>query len=105
MIFKNSKNINKINNKEILVECECITHLLKISSFDDSDEIYMEIWASNFYSKQKDKIYKRIFNRLKLIWYAIIGKEYLLEDFIISSDDAKELIKALNEVIDSKKTK
>ena len=105
MFFKGKEIVGKSNKQEIIIECDCATHFLKIDSFDDDNDVYIEIWTSNFISKQKNRIYKRIFDRLKLIWYAIIGKEYLLEDFIISSDEAKQVSEALNEIIANKKTK
>ena len=40
----------------------------------------------------------KFLHRLKLIWYAIRGKEYRLEDFVLDKNDINELISALQEV-------
>lgn len=101
MIFRAKKN----EEKEILVECSCGTHLIKIASFNDESEVFFEIWASNFYTKQKEPLYIRIWNRLKLIWYAIRGKEYRLEDFVLDKSDVNELIKALQEINNKQEVK
>ena len=38
MLFKGKQNIYNTEEKEILIECSCGTHLIKISSFDDESE-------------------------------------------------------------------
>ena len=98
MLFRVKQNIHNTEEKEILIECSCGTHLIKISSFDDESEVFFEIWASNFYTKQKESLHIRFLHRLKLIWYAIRGKEYRLEDFVLDKNDINELISALQEV-------
>ncbi|MGN1327079.1 MAG: hypothetical protein ACI4VQ_03270 [Clostridia bacterium] len=98
MLFKGKQNLHNTEENQIIVECNCGTHLIKITSFDDEPETFFEIWVSNFYTKQKESLYLRIWHRLKLIWYAIRGKEYRLEDFVLDKNDVEELIKALQEI-------
>lgn len=98
MLFKGKQNLHNTEENQIIVECSCGTHLIKITSFSDEPETFFEIWASNFYTKQKKSLHFRIWHRLKLIWYAIRGKEYRLEDFVLDKNDINELISALQEV-------
>lgn len=85
--------------KQIIVECSCGTHLFKIISFTDSDEIYFDIWSSNFCNKQHKNIFSRIYKRLKMIWFAITGKEYRLEEFVLDKEDVTSLTTALQDII------
>lgn len=102
MIFKNKQENMNSTEREVIVECDCGTHSFHIKSFDDDKEYYFEIWGSNFYTKQKENLFKRFIHRLQLIWYAIIGKEYLLEDIILTDDDIINLVKNLEELKDNK---
>ena len=106
MIFFNSSHKTLAKRDELIIECECGTHSVRIISFcDDPDSVYLELWASNFYTKQKENIFKRIGHRLKLIWFAIIGKEYRLEDVEITREETSKVIAYLQQMIDNKKTK
>ena len=105
MLFKGKQNLYNTEENQIIVGCSCCTHLIKITSFSDEPETFFEIWASNFYTKQKKPLHFRIWHRLKLIWYAIRGKEYRLEDFILDEDDIKELVKALQEINNKQEVK
>lgn len=102
MIFKSKQETTNSTEREVIVECDCGTHSFHIKSFDDDEEYYFEIWASNFYTKQKENLCKRFVHRVKLIWYAIIGKEYLLEDIVLTDDDIINLVKNLEELKDNK---
>ena len=105
MIFKGKHNVGATKMNEILIQCDCGTHLFKISTFDDNDDTYyFEVWGSNFYTKQKESLLKRFLHRLKLIWNAIRGKEYLLEDIVLNDKDYEELIDALSKVRQNKKS-
>ena len=105
MLFKGKQNLHNTEENQIIIECSCGTHLIKITSFSDEPEIFFEIWSSNFYTKQKKPLHFRIWHRLKLIWYAIRGKEYRLEYFILDENDTKELIKALQEINNKQEVK
>ncbi len=98
MVFEGKENVYNTQRNEILVNCSCGTHMFKIASFADDEEIYFELWSENFYNKQKSPLYSRIWNRLKLIWFAISGKEYRLEDFILTKSDVDNLINALQNI-------
>lgn len=101
MIFSKEREAFHTVERQVIVECVCGTHLFKVASFDDEPEVYFEIWSSNFCNKQKENIFKRLLHRIKLIWFAILGKEYLLEDIILSSEDINELIASLQKINNS----
>lgn len=92
MVLKNS--LEEI--KEILIQCSCGTHLFKIISIDN--DYYFEIWASTFCTKQRGNIFQRMSHRLKMIWFAISGKEFRLDDIILEEKDIDELITALQNI-------
>ena len=58
---------------------------------------YITIATSKFYSEQ-DKMWQKFKKRLKMIWYAVRGKEYRLCEICITDDDMDELIKKLEEI-------
>ena len=98
MFAQAKQKIGDSEEKQIIVECECGTHLFKIISYNDSEEIYFDIWSSNFCNKQKKPILSKISNKIKMIWFAITGKEYRLEDFILNKKDVNSLIEALQNI-------
>ena len=106
MVFKQEETINDIikdvTKKEIIVQCACNTHMFRISSFSDDKIYYINIWSANFYNKQKQPLHLRIWHRLKLIWFAISGKEYRLEDFVLTKEDMDAFIIALQEIRNDK---
>lgn len=103
-----TKEINKIETE---CSCGCSTlRIEKIENFtdqevkdlninkDDQYDYSFQFYVSNFYNKQ-DGIFSIIKRRLKLIWYTLRGKDYLLEDLIFKKDQIKELIKDLEDII------
>jgi hypothetical protein len=102
MVALGSEPFNNSIEREVIIECGCGTHSIKIHSFDDESMLYLEMWTSNFYSKQKASIFRRIYDRLKRTWQTIRGKDYLLEDIVINKEDLDKLISALQEIRDNK---
>ncbi|WP_299996761.1 hypothetical protein [uncultured Clostridium sp.] len=101
----------EINKIETECSCGCSTlRIEKIENFTDEElhnlnlprekqfDYSFQFYISKFYSKQEG-IFSIIKRRLKLIWYIIRGKEYLLEDLNFTEDQVKELTRNLQDVI------
>lgn len=101
----------KITN--IKTECSCGCCILKIEEIEvyTDDEIQilqlpkskkydysLQILINTFYSKQRG-ILRTIKERIKLIWYILLGKDYLLNDIILSKDQADEFNKSLQNLL------
>lgn len=98
MYFTSEEKSYNTMKREVVVECNCGTHSIHIISYDDDPELYFEIWSSNFCTKQKPSLIKRIVNKIKMIWFAISNKEYRLEDIILNVSDIDNIIAALNSI-------
>lgn len=98
---------------KIQTECSCGCSTLKIEkieNFTDEEIIDLNLpqekqydysfqfYVSKFYSRQEGFV-STIKRRLKLLWYIIRGKDYLLEDLIFNEKQVKELIKGLENII------
>jgi len=95
MIFNSSKNKDpEDTTKSVIVECECSTHNMKITSYEEESQIYISMFTDNFYWKQ-DGIFKTLFGRIATAWKMLIGKQYLLEQVIVDKSDVDKIIKAL----------
>lgn len=105
------KNEEKVNN--IKTECSCGCCTLKIEEIENytDDEIQilqlpkskkydysLQILINTFYSKQRG-IIKIIKDRIKLIWYILLGKDYLLNDIILTKEQAEEFNKSLQRLL------
>lgn len=99
MVFFKKGKINNSVKCKTLVECECGTHLVQFFTFDDEDEVYIDFYTDNFSSKQHP-IRNKLKTKFKMIWQALRGKEYTVEEIVITKDDAKELISALQKSIE-----
>lgn len=84
---------NKRFSKTIIVRCDCGCGQLEITQFDDG-------YAFLGYSSRQSSspIKSAIYDRLKMIWCAITGKEYLLYDVIIPSEKIAELKSAISQL-------
>lgn len=97
MVFANADK----DLKMIIVNCDCgcdeEIHIKKYIDNETPDDYYITISEGKFYSLQGG-ILRRIGHRLKCIWRAIRGKEYLLCDINITEQQIDELIKNLEEI-------
>ena len=96
MVFKTSE--------QILVECECGIETMKVTKYKEQEteleEYYIEFLQSHFYSKQEKRLGYKLKYKLKYIWYILTGKEYLLEQIVLSKYNVEQLIQALQELKD-----
>lgn len=87
--------------KMIIVNCDCgcdeEIHIKRYVYDETPNDYYITISGGKFYSLQGG-ILRRIGHRLKCIWRAIRGKEYLLCDINITEQQIDELIKNLEEI-------
>lgn len=87
--------------KMIIVNCNCgceeEIHIKRYVDDGTPNDYYITISEGKFYSLQGG-ILRRIGHRLKCIWRAIRGKEYLLCDINITEKQIDELIKNLEEI-------
>ena len=87
--------------KMIIVNCDCgceeEIHIKRYVDGGTPNDYYITISEGKFYSLQGG-ILRRIGHRLKCIWRAIRGKEYLLCDINITEQQIDELIKNLEEI-------
>lgn len=97
MIFANADK----DLKMIVINCNCgcdeEIHIKKYVDGNTPADYYITISEGKFYSMQGG-VLRRLGNRLKCIWRAIRGKEYLLCDINITEQQIDELIKNLEEI-------
>ncbi len=94
MVFYNEDGDSKTN----IVECSCGCHGIKVMRIVGDDSVYISPYTDNFYSKQIQGFFKNILHKTKVIWKIICGKEYELEELVITLKETDELINALQEI-------
>ena len=98
MIFYNDEEIGSSKNQEIIIDCECGEHLLKIITYNNDPEVYLSIYYDLFSSKQDNTFFRRFCRKIKTIWLIIIGKDYRLDDIILTKEDANKLADVLSKI-------
>ena len=87
--------------KIIIVNCNCGCnegiYITKHKDIDFSDDYYLSIVASKFYSQQMG-LFKTLCNRIKMIWYIISGKNYRLCEIVLKEKDIDNLINKLQNI-------
>ena len=87
--------------KLIIMNCDCGCnegiYVTKYKELGLPNDYYITITTSKFYSEQ-DKMWTKFKKRLKMIWFAIRGKEYRLCEICITDNDIDELIKKLENI-------
>ena len=66
-------------------KCGCGNEVVLKCHKDEETYISMQLVSDNFYIYQKNKLIEK----LKRIWYVIIGKEYCYFDIVMKDDDIK----------------
>ena len=82
VITKNTYNLS----------CNCGCSIIKITKDTDCDYYYLENYALSYHDKQKSLLY-HIWNRIKLSFNILIGKEYMLYDIVVDKKDIFALAK------------
>lgn len=87
---------------EIKIDCDCGCSIVRVMDLDDF--LTIDFLYNTFQSKQvtPTRILK---NRLKMMWYALLGKEYRLHEIVVTREQLKQLAKDINENIKDRKEK
>ena len=70
--------------------CTCGCGGLEYDYFKDDNDLVFSVYQSTFYSKQEG-VFKLIWHRIKLAWFALIGKEYRLYEGLLENKEIAEL--------------
>lgn len=89
-------------SEDLYLQCHCGCSMLNISQFKDGGDVAISHYTSSFYSNQ-DTMFDRFKDRIKLIWYIVIGKKYCFFDVIISDKADIEKFKNMIKGIDLSK--
>jgi len=91
--------------KRIHVDCSCGCTMLEISQWQEEREVgeaYISQYIPSFYSLQRPG-WNKFKDAVKIIWYIIRGKEYLLYDIALTEKwqikEFKEAVAELDENI------
>lgn len=96
MVFVNS---NK-DEKTLIVTCNChCGQEFHISKFLDSNnpDYSFSSHSNNWYNEQ-DKLFSTIKKRLKRMWFALRGKDYLYQDVCMTKEEFDEFVDKLEEL-------
>jgi hypothetical protein len=89
-------------SEDLLLQCDCGCSMLNISQFEYGGDVTISHYTSSFYSNQ-ETLLDKFKDRIKLIWYIIIGKKYCFFDVIISDKADIEKFKNMVKNIDISK--
>lgn len=93
--------IDKFDNKffDFEFDCACGCGILKVTiDKHDEDTLYFGYYTSSFYAKQRPG-WNDFKDRLKMIWCAIRGKEFILYDLVLQGKDLDRFKEFCNEVV------
>jgi hypothetical protein len=93
MIFKKDSQVFR----RVLVECTCGCGVLEILQDKEDGAVFFNYKIDAFYSKQETP-WSIIFNRLKMAWAALSGKEYSIFDIVLAPGDIHDLKQAINSI-------
>jgi hypothetical protein len=83
---------NETEPKELLLKCQCFSHGIELSKYDDDEDILISFWHYGFYNLDT------MWNRIKSAWQILKRGRVSLNDFDLSKDDCKKLIEYLQEI-------
>jgi hypothetical protein len=78
-----------MDKKEFVIGCECGCAKIEITKYfdDDPDFIgFIQYYGSTFYDKQS-VIKNRIIERIKMLWFVFMGKDYRLYDLVFNQEE------------------
>lgn len=102
MIYKPEVDTVKYpNNKEIIAECDCKCKALHFTKWVDEIEPistdYIISLYGNLFMADQDRGWYKFKTKLKNLWMVIRGKEFHLNEIVITESDMKILAKELSE--------
>lgn len=82
----------------VQVECEAQDHLLMLRADSVDDIYYISIWTPEFYARQ-GSFFSRWLERVKLALTALLGKEYCLQELVVSQPKMETFIGDLEAMV------
>ena len=86
---------------QVFLECTCGCGVLRVTQYKDDNMVYIEYLTPNFYSMQLT-CFDKIKRALKMAWFIIRGKEFLLYDILIDDnnklDEFKEFVAGIGAI-------
>lgn len=88
--------------KDINIFCNCgcgngFTFMFRIEPDDEIDWVYISSLTFVFYSMQHNFL-KTLKRRIQAAWFMLRGKEYQLHEVVLTKEQWKDFVKAVNEV-------
>lgn len=100
MIYGKKDEIEEV----VIADCMCgcgeaiqITHLKLSDELIGDDEYYLSLKTDKFYAQQTS-IFKLIFHRIKLAILMLLGKEYRLNNIILTKEQFEEFKQKINKM-------
>lgn len=81
---------------KVSIPCDCGCSIFEVHRWEDNIDLCF--YLNSFYAKQDAKFWSTFKRRCKIIWYTLIGKEYLFEDVSIKLEDFKNYLKIMEEM-------
>ena len=81
---------------DIIVFCEAQDHALALHIDHGDGLVYLSLYTGNFYARQTSFL-GRWRRRLALAVTAVLGRDYLLDDVVLSRDSAISLARAIEQ--------
>ena len=88
---------NDTGTVSITIPCECGTHEIKITKFENDTCCYLSFFVDSFYLQ--DGIWKMICNRIKKAFSILCGKSYRYEEIVIQEEGLKEIRDGINKIL------
>lgn len=89
-----------IKDRELFLPCSCggcgiVGLSYDVSDKADGDEyMYLSYYPNAWYERQS--IWRRIWKTIKMIWFILIGKEYLMFDIVLENKGIADLREFMN---------
>jgi hypothetical protein len=80
--------------EEVRIACDCGCSLISISKWDDDETVILSHYRCSFYTEQ-GTVWYGIKEYLKSLWFALLGKNFLLYELVLTKEDLTKLKEAL----------
>jgi hypothetical protein len=86
---------NQFGDEILLLECDCTGEVIRFTQDKDDKDLWLSYFIDVFYSKQYS-FFRVMWNRVKLAWLILAGREFTLFDVILSKEKAVVLMEWLD---------
>jgi len=80
-------------DKKFIMSCNCGCAKIEIIKYEDDDDPdfvgFIHHFGSTFYAKQT-VIKDRVIERIKMLWFVLMGKDYRLYDICLNQEEWKK---------------